>query len=349
MKTVHLIAPGPISHQLSIMVKEATDGMTVEPIARTKTLPDLRDKKILFAAQLDQTGNCIPLMNLFNLISKRGTDSLRGCSAAILIHSTSDLYTKSAAQNIIFLANSLGCRFPGNPVIEATADLSNFLTWQKKLDLPLPEICGSLCASLGRRLLEDNLATKANPRILAVHASSHDTSNTLMLWNMVKKHLHHGEITELHVENGTVRDCKGCSYTTCKHFSRQHSCFYGGVMVEEILPEIERAHAIVWICPNYNDAISANLMAVINRLTALYRRTKFFDKTCFGVIVSGNSGSDCVAKQLIGALNINKSFRLPPYFAIMATANYPGEIATVPKIEKRAKLFAENMLREIKQ
>jgi hypothetical protein len=66
------------------------------------------------------------------------------------------------------------------------------------------------------------------------------------------------------------------------------------------------------------------------------------------VIVSGNSGSDSVAKQLIGALNINKSFRLPPYFAVMATANNPGEIETVPGIEERARLFAQNMLAEIK-
>jgi len=118
--------------------------------------------------------------------------------------------------------------------------------------------------------------------------------------------------------------------------------------VEEIFPEIEKADAIVWICPNYNDSVSANLMAVINRLTALYRRTKFFDKTLFGIIVSGNSGSDSVAKQLIGALNINKSFRLPPYFAIMATANNPGDIRAVPGIEEKARLFAQNMLREIR-
>jgi hypothetical protein len=64
-------------------------------------------------------------------------------------------------------------------------------------------------------------------------------------------------------------------------------------------------------------------MAVINRMTALYKRVKFGDKTLFSVVVSGNSGSDCVAKQLIGALNINKGFRLPPYFALTATANDP--------------------------
>jgi len=119
-------------------------------------------------------------------------------------------------------------------------------------------------------------------------------------------------------------------------------------MVEEILPAIESSDAVVWICPNYNDSISANLMAVINRLTALYRKTKFFDKSVFGIIVSGNSGSDSVAKQLIGSLNINKSFRLPPYFALMATANDPGSIRKVPGIEEKARIFAENLIKEIK-
>jgi len=67
---------------------------------------------------------------------------------------------------------------------------------------------------------------------------------------------------------------------------------------------------MIWLCPNYNDAISAKLMAVINRLTVLYKRVKFWDKTLFSIIVSGNSGSDCVAEQLLGTLNINKGLRL---------------------------------------
>jgi hypothetical protein len=90
-------------------------------------------------------------------------------------------------------------------------------------------------------------------------------------------------------------------------------------------------------------------MAVINRMTVLYKRVKFWDKTLFSIIVSGNSGSDRVAEQLLGALNINKGFRLPPYFALMATANDPGAIKKVQGIEKRAKKFAENIIKEIKK
>ena len=130
-------------------------------------------------------------------------------------------------------------------------------------------------------------------------------------------------------------------------FQPAEQLFLWGVVVKEIFPAMERADAIIWICPNYNDAVSANLMAVINRMTALYRKISFYQKVFFAVIVSGNSGNDSVARQLIGALNINKGFRLPAYFSIMAIANDPGDINTVPRIQEKAKSFAQNMIREL--
>jgi len=115
-----------------------------------------------------------------------------------------------------------------------------------------------------------------------------------------------------------------------------------------VLPSIEKADAIVWLCPNYNDAIAANLTAVINRLTVLYRQITFSNKSIFTVVVSGNSGSDSIGKQLIGALNINKGFRLPANFAIMEIANDPLAIFKVLNIEEKSKIFAENIKKEIK-
>ena len=90
-------------------------------------------------------------------------------------------------------------------------------------------------------------------------------------------------------------------------------------------------------------------MAVINRMTVLYKRVKFVNKTIFSVVVSGNSGSDCVAKQLIGALNINKGFRLPPYFALTAIANDPGTVRSMQGIDKKARDFSNIIKREIKR
>ena len=73
-------------------------------------------------------------------------------------------------------------------------------------------------------------------------------------------------------------------------------------MVEDVYPAIRQADAVMLLCPNYNDAVSANLTAAINRLTALYRTTSFSDKALFGIVVSGYSGGDIVARQLVSAL-----------------------------------------------
>jgi multimeric flavodoxin WrbA len=287
-------------------------------------------------------------MEFFTRLYSSGTTSLSGSSGAAIIHSPNQMGTKSMAQNMVYIANQLGCSFMGHPLVEATAELENLHTWQKRLDLPLGEIAAALSKELGRRLCEYNPVRIQKPNVLALHASFKTTSNTLELWHMVLEHLAGCDVTELHVGIGEVLDCKGCPYKTCMHYSMQNSCFYGGIMVKEVLPAIERADAVVWICPNYNDAVSANLMAVINRLTALYRKISFYSKTMFAVIVSGNSGSDSVAKQLIGALNINKGFRLPQNFYISAIANDAGEIRKVPGIEEAAREFAGNLINEIR-
>lgn len=345
---LYVIIPGEISHHLSKMIEASTKHVPTTKVTQHDSLPDLKNKKILFAIQLNELGFNTSLLEILSNLYARGCDSLSGSSAGILIHSPNELYTKSVSKNIIFLANQLGCRFIGHPLIEATRNYNNFRTWQKICDLSLKEICHTQCKRLVDRLTNDNPLLTSKPKILALHSSSYKTSNTLMLWSMIKKHIYHYEIKELHVENGTVKDCIGCSFKTCVHYSKQSSCFYGGFMVEEILPSIERADAIIWLCPNYNDSVSANLMAVINRLTSLYRKTPFYDKTLFSVIVSGNSGSDSVAKQLIDALNMNKGFRLPPYFALLATANDPKAVEFIPNIEEKAKIFSENIIREIK-
>ena len=114
-------------------------------------------------------------------------------------------------------------------------------------------------------------------------------------------------------------------------------------MVEDVYPAVREADAIVMLCPNYNDALSANLTAFINRLTSLFRTTRFYDKALFAVVVSGYSGSDIVAEQLIAALNMNKTFYLPGQFAMMETANNAGAAMQLPGIEKRMNAFAERI------
>lgn len=345
---IHLIMPGEVSEQLKKMVATAVEKTNTTIIVDNKNMPDLKNKKILFAIELDDNGFNIPLYEILASLMARGNTALANSTAALLIHSASELYTKTTAKSVIFAANQLGCSFIGHSLVEATASLHNFLTWQKTFDLSLEEISVKLSGHLIDRLIASSPKLIKKPQILALHSSSQHTSNTLMLWHMIKQNLSSCDIEELHVENGTVLDCIGCPYNTCKYYGLRDSCYYGGMMIQEIYPAIEKADAIVWVCPNYNDAVSANLTAVINRLTALYRKIKFHDKTLFAVIVSGNSGSDAVAEQLISALNMNKGFRLPPYFAIMETANDPEAILSVDNIEEKARQFAMNIMSEIK-
>ena len=180
--------------------------------------------------------------------------------------------------------------------------------------------------------------------VLALHASQRSTSNTLALWELVKVGLPGTvEAEEICLRNGTMADCNGCSYTACLHFGEQGGCFYGGPMVEEVYPAVRRCDALVMLCANYNDALAANLTAFVNRLTALFRQTRMYDKRLFGLVVSGYSGGDLLARQLISALNMNKSFFLPPHFCLMETANERGSLVKLPGIEARAAAFARRI------
>ena len=160
----------------------------------------------------------------------------------------------------------------------------------------------------------------------------------------IKQHLNgSADITEVSLRNGQVFDCRGCSYETCLHFGEQESCFYGGIITEKAFPALLDSDILVLICPNYNDAVSANLTAFINRLTSIFRSHDFSDKRIYALVVSGYSGGDIIAEQLIGAFSFNKSFILPSRFAMIETANDPQSILNVDNIEEKACDFAEHI------
>lgn len=215
MEMIYLVMPGKISGSFAEVIKIATENCQLTIIKTIKDfLVDLQNKKIIFAIELDECGFNIPLFEMLLKIKKRGDDALLGSRAVIIIQSSSALFTKSTAQKIIFLTNQMGCRFPGHPVVEANQNLNNFLTWQKMYNLPLVEIYQEQAKELVKKLTKENLKLINRPKILVLHSSLFKTSNTLMLWKMVKENLGGEDIRELHVENGTVVDCRGCSYKT---------------------------------------------------------------------------------------------------------------------------------------
>ena len=104
-----------------------------------------------------------------------------------------------------------------------------------------------------------------------------------------------------------------------------------------------RCNALLLLCPNYNDSASANILAFINRLTSLQLFHSLHGKYLFAVVVSGYSGSDLVAQQVLGALCLNKGFLLPPRFCLLETANDPGSALAAPGIDARLERFAADL------
>lgn len=276
-------------------------------------MENLENRRLLFAVALDPSGCNLAYYGMLQAL--RGCDTLlRGSVAGVIVTGVGEFYTKDVARDMVFAANQAGCAFLGRPLVEATGSLRNFRTQAQ---------IGGVDEKTAFRLAVGELVDR------------------LAAWRPLPPEV---SVEEVGLRNGAVPDCNGCSYTACLHFGEQGSCFYGGPMVEEVYPAVRRCDALVMLCANYNDALSANLTACVNRLTALFRQTRFYDKRLFGLVVSGYSGGDLLARQLISALNMNKSFFLPPHFCLLETANERGSLIRLPGIRNTAAAFAREMM-----
>ena len=305
-------------------------------------MENLENRRLLFAVALDPSGCSLAYYGMLQAL--RGCDTLlRGSVAGVIVTGVGEFYTKDVARDMVFAANQAGCAFLGRPLVEATGSLRNFRT---QAQIGGTDEVTAFHAAVAELLSRLNGWEKPAPirHVLALHASQRATSNTLALWELVKSALPDTvEVEEICLRNGTMADCNGCSYTACLHFGEQGGCFYGGPMVDEVYPAVRKCDALVMLCANYNDALAANLTACVNRLTALFRQTRMYDKRLFGLIVSGYSGGDLLARQLISALNMNKSFYLPPRFSLLETANERGSLVKLPGIEAQAAAFARHI------
>ena len=299
-------------------------------------------RRILFAVSLGDSGLNFEYYRILRWL-RENPGVLDGSVGGIVVDGTSELYTKSVARELVFTANCAGCTFVGRPLVEGTGSLANFTIVAQNMETDHFTAYQKSAALLVKEILTFERPVKEHPNLLVLHASSHKSSNTFAVWSAVKEQLTGFEITEIGLRNGTLSDCAGCPYKMCLHFGEQGSCFYGGPMVEEVYPAVRRCDALVMLCANYNDALSANLTACVNRLTALFRQQRFYSKRLFGLVVSGYSGGDLLARQLISALNMNKSFFLPPHFCLLETANERGSLVKLPGIETRARAFARQM------
>lgn len=336
------------TRRLSAILEKSLHGYSFETISTVEEFRELKNKKILFAIALGESGVNLEFYSILKKIRKNRT-CFEGSVGGIIIDGNSELFTKSVGRELAFSANRSGCTFPGKPLVEGTRSLENYNVVAARLDVDNLRAYMYSGRALVEQIMNFDPPKKKKPKILVLHASNYQTSNTLALWRMIQQYLPDCEITEISLRNGAVVDCIGCPYTTCLHFGEMGNCIYGGVIVEQVFPAIIECDALVMACPNYNDAISANLAAFINRLTALIKKQKFYDKYLFGIIVSGYSGGDIVAQQLISGLNMNKTFILPSRFAMMETANRADSLVELEGIEQRAEDFAANIKEQIQE
>ncbi len=305
--------------------------------------PALSGRILLFSISLGPTGLDEDFCRLLRWIRSH-PHCLEGSAAGVVIDGPGELYTKQAAHLLVFSANGAGCAFPGRPLVEATGSLHNLDIQCRRRGQDHETVYRALVRDLAEGLLAFAPPRTARPRILMLHASDRRTSNTLALGSRLQALLaDRFDWEELSLRNGAVHDCRGCSYTVCAHYAQQNSCFYGGAIVEDVQPALLRCNALLLLCPNYNDSVSANIMAFINRLTGLQLIHPLHGKYLYAVVVSGYSGSDLVAQQVLGALCLNKAFLLPPRFCLLETANDPGAALALPGIEQRLENFARSM------
>ena len=346
--SITLIYPTPDSgwagQRLEGVLNRVLAGRAVRAVRTAKKLVSLKGQRLLFALALGEAGTNLEYVRMLAWLRKE-PNLLAGCTAGLIVDGAGELYTKSAAAEAALALNQAGCALVGRPLVEGTGSLANFAVQAQNLGTSLMGAYRAAAAELAEQVESSALPRKERPQVLVLHASSHHTSNTMDLWSRVRERLEgRCDIQEIGLRNGTLSDCSGCPYTMCLHFGEKGGCFYGGVMQNEVYPAVRTADALVLLCPNYNDALPANLTACVNRLTALFRQTRFYDKAVFAIVVSGYSGGDAVARQVIDAMNMNKSFYLPPNFALIETANFPGQALNLPGIQTRLEDFGRNIL-----
>lgn len=320
-----------------------------EDVEETRPTMRFQNKKILFVIPLGKNGVNRGYYEVLAWL-RSGKQVLEGSVAGLLIDAESELFTKAAARELSVAANEAGCAFVGRPLVEGTLSLDNYIVQAANMNTDKFGAYLKAARILTEQLMDFVWEKKAHPHLLVLHASNHKTSNTMQIWKEVRARIEDQvEIQEINLRNGTLEDCSGCPFQMCLHFGERGQCFYGGAIVNEVYPGVKWADGILMLCPNYNDALSANMTAFINRLTALFRTTRFYDKAMFAIIVSGYSGSDLIAGQLVTALNMNKTFYLPGNFCMMETGNSPGSAIRSEGIEERIETFAKNVISTLKR
>ncbi len=309
---------------------------------------DLQNKRVLFAVSADAFGQVTGLDALLRRL-RQEQDAMQGSVGALLLDGQTELYTKDLARTLLFDANRAGCALLGRSLVEATGSLQNYTVRASVEKIDLFTAYARAANELVKRLQTYAPTRYARPKLLLLHASNRASSNTLALgFEAVSRLKDACDVTVVSLCGDAIYDCNGCTYHACTHFAQQKSCFYGGFLPNTVFPAIDESDAAILCVPNYNDAPGAYFLALNNRLNALLlRESAMRERALFAIVVSGYSGGDLVAKQLLGGYCLNKPFALPPRFALLETANDPDTVLRQDGVGARLNAFAANVVRSL--
>ena len=174
--------------RLDRVLSQALAGREVQIIRRAEDLDLRRFPRILFALPLDEAGQNFEYFRMLARL-RREANLLEGCTGGLIVDGPGELYTKSTAAELALAMNQAGCALVGRPLVEATGSLANFRIQAKNLGTDLLGAYEAAARELADQAEAFVFPTRERPNLLALHASSHHTSNTMALWGEVQKRL----------------------------------------------------------------------------------------------------------------------------------------------------------------
>lgn len=297
-------------------------------------------QRVLLVASINPIGYDEELLAFLAGAYEQGT--LEDTVVGVVVESKTSLHTREAGVQLLYHANKMGARMPGRSLVEAAENLENLLPLSEPLGKTPAELFQLQLEGLHRRL-DTPIAGTRQPKLSVWTIGRKEISATLAVWDLIHPHLSGIEVELLSFGNEMIRDCRGCAYELCKKMGEKSKCIYEDYVVEKLYPSIEQSDGILILSPNYNDMLPANFVSSINRLTALFRKRKFFDKSLFSLIVTGHTGAELLSRQLIGALHVNKTFALPPRFTWEVRAHNREAVQENPALPAQAIDFAQRI------
>ena len=160
--------------RLSEVLSYALDGYAYETATEISAFEDYVNRwrhlektvqgRILFAVPLGTSGINLELYCLIRFLREH-PDFLNGFVGGLLVDSENDLYSKSAAKDLVFAANCAGCAFVGRPLVEGTRTLSNYTIVSNNLGTDLMGAYRESAAGLVKEVLGTDCVRKMSESI----------------------------------------------------------------------------------------------------------------------------------------------------------------------------------------